>query len=342
MSSRFFRPARMVAGLIVALVFLSARSSAQPAGGVLEGRVLNATSGNYLNNARVTLGGGPAATFTNESGEYRFTGVPAGTVQVVAQFTGLRPAAATVTITPGAVARQDFSLDRGDTTEETRDGRVVKLSEFVIAANREMNASDIAANEQRYAANIKNVIDAEAFGDAGEGNLGEFIKFVPGVTVNYSSFDARTISVRGLPSSTTPVMVDGNRLASAASSGVTREVEVGGLLMNNISRVEVSKTPTPDTPADSMGGAVNVINKGAFDRRKPLLTYRAYAVLNSEWITLKSFDAPQPEAAGRRVLPGLDFSYIAPFSKTFGITLNGFYTQRFSGTQMTPLLGKAA
>jgi outer membrane receptor for ferrienterochelin and colicin len=132
-----------------------------------------------------------------------------------------------------------------------------------------MNASDIAANEQRFAPNIKNVVDADAFGDAGEGNSREFLKFVPGVTVNYSSFDARTISIRGLPSNTTPVTVDGNRMSSAASSGVTREVEVGGLIMNNISRVEISKTPTPTRPADSMGGAVNVISKGAFDRSRP-------------------------------------------------------------------------
>jgi iron complex outermembrane receptor protein len=306
-----------------------------PSTGIIEGRVLNMTSGAYLNNARVVVSGSKLETFTNETGDYRLTNVPAGEVQIVALFTGLQPQTATVSVLSAQTARHDFSLTRADVVEETKDGRVVKLSQFVVATNREMNASDIAANEQRLAPNIKNVVDADAFGDAGEGNLGEFIKFIPGVTVNYSSFDARTISVRGLPSSTTPIMVDGNRMASAASSGVTREVEVGGLSMNNISRVEVSKTPTPDTPADSMGGAVNVISKGAFDRSRPLFTYRLNAVMNSEWITLKEMPGAQPETTGRRVLPGLDFSYIAPFSRTFGITLNGFYSQRYSGTQMS-------
>jgi iron complex outermembrane recepter protein len=299
------------------------------------GRVLNVTSGSYLNNARVAIAGSRLETVTDETGAYRLTGVPLGDVQVVAVFTGLQPENVTVRVTAGSVTKQDFNLTRADAIEDGKDGKIVKLSDFVIAANRELNASDIAAHEQRYAPNIKNVVDADAFGDAGEGNLGEFIKFVPGVTVNYSSFDARTISIRGLPSNTTPVMVDGNRIASAASSGVTREVEVGGLSMNNISRVEVSKTPTPDSPADSMGGAVNVVSKGAFDRRKPLFTYRLNAVMNSEWITLKEMPGAQPETTGRRVLPGVDFSYIAPFSKTFGITVNGFYSERYSGTQMT-------
>jgi TonB-dependent receptor len=300
--------------------------------GSIAGRVLNETSGSYLNNARVVVPGTGLEAFTNDSGEYRLNGVPAGPVQLAVSFTGLRAQTATVQVAAGQVATQDFTLTRADAAGP---GTIVKLDQFVVASSREMNAADIAINEQRYAPNIRNVVDADAFGDAGEGNLGEFIKFIPGVTVNYSSFDARSISVRGMPSSSTPVMVDGNRMASAASSGVTREIEVGGLMMNNISRVEVSKTPTPDSPADSMGGSVNVVSKGAFDRSKPLFTYRASAIMNSNWLTLKELPGAMPKSTGRRILPGLDFSYIAPFSKTFGITVNGFYTQRYSGTQMT-------
>jgi iron complex outermembrane receptor protein len=337
-------PARARASVLLRLAvsaaafFLAALGFAQPqapATGTIEGRVLNATSGTYLNNARVVVDGTRLETVTNASGEYRLAGVPAGSARVVAVFTGLQAETAVVTVAPGAVVARDFSLVRAGEATGTGSDRVVKLNEFVIGASREMNAADIANHEQRYAANIKSVVDADAFGDAGEGNLGEFIKFVPGVTVNYSSFDARTISVRGLPSDTTPILVDGNPVASAASSGATRDVEVGGLMMNNISRVEVSKTPTPDSPANSMGGTVNVVNKGAFDRSKPLFSYRVSAIMNSNWLTLGSLPGGQPESTGRRILPGADFSYIAPFSKTFGITLNGFYTRRYSGTQMS-------
>lgn len=323
------------AWLALALGAAPAASAADGPTGMIEGRVFNATSGSYLNNARVTVDGSKTEVFTNDQGEYRITAAPVGQTRVVALFSGLQAQAATVTVVAGQVAKQDFSLTRAGTVTETRDGKVVQLSEFVVGASREINAADIAINEQRYAANIKNVVDADAFGDAGEGNLGEFIKFVPGVTVNYSSFDARTISVRGMPSHTTPILVDGNPFASAASSGSTRDVEVGGLMMNNISRVEVSKTPTPDSPANSMGGTVNVVNKSAFDRSRPIFTYRLSAIANSNWLSLKEYPGGQPQSTGRRVLPGVDFSYIAPISKTFGITVNGFYTQRYSGTQMS-------
>ncbi|MBL9209481.1 MAG: TonB-dependent receptor plug domain-containing protein, partial [Opitutaceae bacterium] len=313
------------------LALLVIPALAQSPTGTIEGRVLNATSGSYLNNARVIVDGTRIEAFTNESGEFRLSGVPAGEARISAMFTGLQAQVATVSVTAGQIARHEFTLSRTGTKE----GSVLKLDQFVVANSREMNAADIANNEQRYAANIKNVVDADAYGDAGEGNLGEFLKFVPGVTVNYSSFDARTISVRGMPSHTTPILVDGNPFASAASSGVTRDVEVGGLMMNNISRVEVSKTPTPDSPANAMGGTVNVINKGAFDRSRPLFTYRLSAIMNSNWLTFAELPGGQPESTGRRILPGVDFSYIAPITKTFGVTFNGFYTQRYSGTQMT-------
>jgi hypothetical protein len=158
--------------------------------GTVEGRVLNATSGAYLNNARVTVPGTTLEAFTGESGDFRLAPVPAGEAQIVVTFTGLQAQAATVTVASGSVVRRDFNLTRTGSPAEPRPDGVTQLDPFLVATNREMNAADIASQEQRYAPNIKNVVAADAFGDAGEGNLGEFIKFVPGVTVNYSSFDA--------------------------------------------------------------------------------------------------------------------------------------------------------
>ncbi len=328
-----FRFVAVAAVLLLAVPAARAQSTA-PASATIEGRVVNATNQTVLPNARVSIPGTRHEAFTDVLGEFRLAAVPAGEVQLRISFTGLSSQLVPITLAPGATVRRDIELGRtADPTAST--SGVVQLNQFVVASNREMNAADLALNEQRHAANIRNVVDADAFGDAGEGNLGEFIKFMPGVTVNYSSFDARTISVRGMPSDTTPILVDGNPVASAASSGATRDVEVGGLMMNNISRVEVSKTPTPDSPANSMGGTVNVVNKGAFDRTRPLFTYRLSAIMNSNWLSFAEYPGGQPASTGRRILPGADFSYIAPFSKTFGITLNGFYTQRYSGTQMS-------
>src|SRR5258705_3422615 len=133
------------------------------------------------------------------------------------------------------------------------DGSPLKLDPFLVTSTRETNGSNIAINEQRYAANVKNVVASDAFGDVTEGNVGELMKFLPGVTVDYVAADVRAISVRGLGANFTGVSQDGARLASGETS---RTFQLEQVSINNISRVEVTKVPTPDMPADSMGGSV--------------------------------------------------------------------------------------
>jgi len=56
---------------------------------------------------------------------------------------------------------------------------VIKLDAFKVAAGIEMEASALAINEQRFSPSIKNVVSTDAFGDITEGNLGDFVKFLP-------------------------------------------------------------------------------------------------------------------------------------------------------------------
>ncbi|HEY1108555.1 MAG TPA: STN and carboxypeptidase regulatory-like domain-containing protein, partial [Opitutaceae bacterium] len=83
------------AWLALTLGAAPAASAADGPTGMIEGRVFNATSGSYLNNARVTVDGSKTEVFTNEQGEYRITTVPAGETRVVALFSGLQAQAAT-------------------------------------------------------------------------------------------------------------------------------------------------------------------------------------------------------------------------------------------------------
>ena len=48
-----------------------------------------------------------------------------------------------------------------------------------------MNAQTLALNEQRNASNIKNVVAFDEYNYQGQGNVGDTIKFVPGMTVVY-------------------------------------------------------------------------------------------------------------------------------------------------------------
>jgi iron complex outermembrane recepter protein len=324
-------PSSSRAWTLLALAFTAAFAfsvaSAQSSGtGVIEGRVLNTATGTYLENARVSVVGTSVTAFTNNGGEYRLAGVPAGPATVRVFFTGLGTVSATVQVAAGGVTAKDFTLEPGDT---------VKLDAFVVATEKETNASALAINEQRFAPSIKSVVAADEFGTVTEGNVAEFLKFIPGVSLDYVAADARSAQVRGMPSSGTAVMVDGMRVANSGSGSPGRSFEFDQLSINNVSRIEVTKGPTPDSPSDAIGGTVNMVSKSAFERTRAEFTYRVYLSMNHQWqqdvnfLSLRKTPGHGRETS-RKIKPGFDFTYVNPVSKNFGFTLTALDSNIFN------------
>ena len=177
-------------------LMITAISFAQPAStGTIVGRVQDRVAGLALEKARVTVEGSNREAFTDEFGEFRLTDLPAGSTTVRVFYTGRAPQSATINVAASGVARQDFALGAFGTT----DAQVVTLDNFVVAAARETNAAAIAINEQRFAASTKNVVSTDAMGIVGENNIGEFVKFLPGIDVVTDQMNAVAIQLRGMP-----------------------------------------------------------------------------------------------------------------------------------------------
>ena len=157
--------------------------AAEAATGTIAGRVMNPRTGEYIEGARLTVAGTTLEAFTDSGGSYRLTLVPAGAAQVTAFYTGVTPQTLRVEVAGGRTATLDFSLGTG---AARADGSVVKLDAFRVETSREMDASALAINEQRFSSNIKNVLSTEEFGNVSEGNVAEFLKFLPGVTIDYT------------------------------------------------------------------------------------------------------------------------------------------------------------
>ena len=305
----------------VALLWLSAAGLfAQAAGsGSVAGRVRNVGNDRFLNNARVVIEGTGRETFTNEFGEYRFEDVPAGEQRIRAGYTGLDSEVAVVAVQAGQAARRDFNLT---SRERYGEDKAVVLNEFVVQSNREYEGNALALNEQRFSPNVKVVVSADAFGDISEGNPGEFLKYLPGLSVDYVAADVRTVSVRGFASNFTNVSWDGMRLTSSASGSNNRIFEFEQVSINNTSRTEVTKVPTPDTPADSLGGSINFISKNAFERKGAQFNYRAYLNMNSENTKFSKTPGPANKET-YKILPNFDFDYTLPVNDRFGLVITG-------------------
>jgi iron complex outermembrane recepter protein len=311
---------------------LTALRAADAATGAIEGRVFNPATGEYLEKARVSIEGTGLETLTDELGQYYFGNVPAGSAQVKVFYTGLTPQTAAVAVSAGQVAQRDFELARFGTPPAGAKDDTVKLSKFVVSSSREMDGAAIAINEKRFAADIRNVIAADEFGPTADGNVGEILKTVPGVALDYVGGAAMNISLNGVPTGYVPVTMNGFPLASTTATAPTaRDVELVNVATNNLSRIEVLHSPTPEMPGNALAGSVNMVPRNAFDRAKPQLMTNIYALMRDDMRSLTRSAGPGP-TPNYKVHPGIDFSYIAPVTKNFGFTLSGGTSQQYQPT----------
>jgi TonB-dependent receptor len=299
--------------------------SARTATGTITGRVQNSVTGQFLNNARVSIRGTNIIAFTDDTGTYLIATAPTGPVVLDFFYTGLDAQQILVTVVPNQGVERDVAL-----TTAAREGRVagtVKLDAFVVSSSRNADGEALSTNEQRFAPNIKNVVAADSFGAITENNVAEFMKFLPGVSIEYTNATPMSVGVRGLSSAVTGVTADGTPLALGGEMG--RGFNFSQTSMNNVSRIEVTKVPTPSMPADSLGGAINMVSKSAFEKRAREFVYRVFLSANSDALTLRRTPYP-PNRQTYKTLPGFDFDYTLPVNKNFGIVITGAVSSQYN------------
>lgn len=327
---RYFSLARSLLAVAGVLVFTAWCAAQSAATGSIEGRVFDAGRGEFLENARVTIEGTGRETFTEAGGQYRFTNVPAGIAQVKVFFTGLVTQTKPVTVAAGAIAQNDVTMTSALTpAKKAGTDDAVQLSQFVVSTSKDMDGAAIAINEQRFARSIMSVVAADEFGTVVDGTPGEVMKFLPGITMDYSAGEARTVSMNGVPSANVPITVGGFDLASAASNGTSRVTNLDQFSVNSISRIEVRHAPTPETSGSALAGSVNMVPRSAFERSRPSHTASVFLTLKDGDRSFHKTGGPLNEPT-RKVTPGFNFSSVVPVNKRFGFTISGNHVDQYS------------
>lgn len=226
------------------------------AGGTITGQVSNAATRSFLEGAVVRLAGTDRFVLTDREGHFHFTGVSADQVTLEVSFTGLDSKRVPVVMTPGQRVVRDVEL-----TSE-----IYQLDKFTVAGIREGTAK--AETLQRQAANVMNVVSSDTFGNVADGNVGDLLQRVVGMTADYNGPEVRQVTVRGVTGMTT-VSMDGLQVASAQSANAGRQFEFEQASLGQIETIEITKAPTPDMDGASVGGSVNLVTKSAFDRAVP-------------------------------------------------------------------------
>ncbi len=319
----------LLAGLaVLPLAALPARAqpttTAPAATGTLTGRVFDATTGNYLEGADVQLQGTDRHVTTTRGGDFEFTGVTEGEHAVVVTYFGMDAKTVPVTVTAAAGAPVYVSLNSD----------VVKMSAYKVTGVKEGMSQ--AVSIQKVSIQSKMVAAADQFGPVSEGNIGEYLKFMPGVSIDYNVNDARGISLRGLGTQFTIVSVDGTPMAGASSTDDTRRFEFEQIAMNNVATTELYKTVTADIPATATGGFVNFVTKSAFDFQEvQRFTYDVSLSAPSSNLHFSKQTGVWGSGAEWTIRPSGEFNFARKLTPKIGINVNYRFSEKYDDSPRT-------
>ncbi len=292
-SLRRFMPASFL--LLGCWLLAAVALRAQPgATGTIQGRVYNPTSQEYVRNAEVRLVGTNQVTYTENDGAFTLTGVPVGSATVTITYTGYNTVNETVQVSAGQIAVREINLVSTQAgPAPARAGEVVQLQAFTVSTEREGNAKAIM--DQRRNMNITTSVASDIFGDVTDGNIGEFLKYLPGVDVDYVESETRGPRLGGMDAQYVGVSFDGMTLASADANrtgDLGRATSFEAFSISSIESIEIHRTTSSDMDASSPAGTINMKTRRAFDRKGRRISYNFSLNLNSEEFHLQRTYGP--------------------------------------------------
>ncbi|MEE2001143.1 TonB-dependent receptor [Alkalimonas sp. MEB108] len=224
--------------------------------GSISGRVLNDSTGAVLPSSVVRISELNRDLRASRDGSFYFNGVPAGSYTLVINYDGLDEQRVPVTVVAGSSQRLDIRLS----------STLFSGERMMVLGRAEGYASSI--NLQRHAQSVRTVVSADALGQIREGNIGDALVRLPGMSVETRAGVQRTATIRGLSPQYNTVTVDGIRMTNVDGN---RDIALDSFPANMLARVDVVKSATADMSADAIGGTVDLITRSAFDQDDRIL-----------------------------------------------------------------------
>jgi TonB-dependent receptor len=291
--------------------------------GSVRGRVLNTATGEYVRNAEIRVEGTSIVAYSDDGGQFRLTGLPVGQVTLTVRYTGLEQGRAVANVLAGEATNLDVALQALSFTGSGG-------NEIVVAARREGQASAIM--ERRAAMNAKNVVGADDYGALTMGDVGEFMKNMPGISLVYTEVDATAVRIGGLEPKYSTFTTDGARMATATSNNNSgRQNSFEQMSITGIDSIELNHTLLASMDADSPGGNINLRSKYAFERNGREINFQIGAVGTSDSGFSPIYLPDDKKHA--RIYPSAQFGYADVFlggdlGVAFSASYNANYVQQ--------------
>ncbi|MEM7658938.1 MAG: TonB-dependent receptor [Bacteroidota bacterium] len=235
--------------ILSVLLLLSMSVHAQ--NGTLRGRIIGQDK-LPLPGATITTGDGLGA-ISDRDGFYTILKVAEGTQLLTVSYIGFSSQTRTIEVKGGQTNEVNFELEGA-----------MELDQVVITGILRGQAK--AFNQQFNNVNVSNVVAADQIGRFPDANIGDALKRIPGLSVQYDQGEARFGSVRGMAPQLNSVTVNGERIPSAEAE--VRSIQLDLIPSDMIQTIEVNKAVTPDMDADAIGGSINLVTRSAPAERR--------------------------------------------------------------------------
>ncbi len=260
---------KVMSTFLVALASsLTIMAADSPKYGQLKGRILD-NEKNPLPGAVVIIDGNKLSAVTDLDGFFSFANLLSGNHNLKVTYIGFLPVSKTI------VVSEESTVDDIVMSDTSRE-----LNEVVVTGV--FSGQQRAINAQKSNINITNVVSADQIGKFPDSNIGDALKRISGINVQYDQGEARFGQVRGTPAEFSSVTINGSRLPSA--EGDIRNVQLDLIPSDMIQTIEVSKTLMPDQDGDAIGGSINLVTKNSPHR----FTVGAVAGTGYNWISRKA------------------------------------------------------
>ncbi len=243
---------------VTVMMMLAAMLSAQAAEvvpeaslGAVRGRVVDASK-EVLPGASVYIESLQTGVVSDVNGFYNLSNLKPGTYKVTVSYVGYTPVTTTVTITGSGAVERDIVMNEGMELNEVR-------------VNGAFHGHRKALNMQKNSMGVTNVVSADQVGKFPDSNIGDALKRINGINVQYDQGEARFGQVRGTAADLSSVSLNGNRIPSA--EGDTRNVQLDLIPADMVQTIEVNKVVTADMDGDAIGGSINLVTKSTPYRR---------------------------------------------------------------------------
>lgn len=215
--------------------------------GTIRGRIIDASK-QTLPGASIYIENLRTGVTSDVNGYYTFSNLNPGTYTIKISYVGYSPVEMKITIPAGRTLEKDVVLNEG-----------LELQEVVVGGA--FQGQRRAINSQKNSLGVTNVVSADQVGKFPDSNIGDALKRISGINVQYDQGEARFGQVRGTSADLSSVTINGNRIPSA--EGDTRNVQLDLIPADMIQTIEVNKVVTPDMDGDAIGGSINLVTKNS-------------------------------------------------------------------------------